>query len=189
MVAADSDKAPYSTLSVALAVLSLVTLVIAPSRLPLLLIPGSFLLAAYGMGLLLERTTASWFPVLPSNGPILTFVVRVGTGMSVLGCATTVFGVLGLYRFSALLVIAALGWGILRLAQSRNTLDLCTPTYPALVSGFAVGMVWAIAWLWATIPPTFYDELAYHLPIPQYALRTDHIPSFPWLFFNFMPHL
>ena len=189
MVAADSDKAPYSTLSVALAVLSLVTLVIAPSRLPLLLIPGSFLLAAYGMGLLLERTTASWFPVFPSYGPMLTFVVRVGTGMSVLGCATTVFGLLGLYRLSALMVIAALVWGILHLARSRNTLALFTPTYPCLVSGFAVGMVWAIAWLWATIPPTFYDELAYHLPIPQYALRTDHIPSFPWLFFNFMPHL
>ena len=189
MVAADSDKTPYSTLSVALAVLSLVTLVIAPSRLPLLLIPGSFLLAAYGMGLLVERTTATWVSLLPSDGPMLTLVVRLGTGISLLGCTTTVFGLLGLYRFSGLVVIAALGWGTLHLARSRGTLDLCTPTYPSLLSGFAVGSVWAIAWLWATIPPTFYDELAYHLPIPQSALRSDHLPALPWLFFSFMPHL
>ena len=40
-----------------------------------------------------------------------------------------------------------------------------------------------------TIPPTFYDELAYHLPIAQYALRTGFLPALPWSFFTYMPHL
>jgi hypothetical protein len=189
LVAADPKKMLYSTLGVALAILCLLTLVIAPFRLPLLLIPGTFLLAAYGMGLLLERATAPWLPALPSYGPTFSLVVRLGTGMSLLGCATALFGLLGLYRFSGLVVIAALAFGILHLVRSRRTLQLFTPTYPSLVSGLALGIVWAIAWLWATIPPTFYDELVYHLPIPQYALRSGHLPAFPWLFFSFMPHL
>jgi hypothetical protein len=189
MMTADSDRTPYSTFAVALAVLIVITIVIAPFRLPLLLIPGSFLLASYGMGLMLERMTASWLPSLPSYVPMLALAVRLGTGMSLLGCATTVLGLLGLYRLTALLVIVALGGGLVHLVRSRGVLELFRPTYPSLVSGFVLGIVWAIAWLWATIPPTFYDELAYHLPIVQYALRNDSLPAFPWLFFSFMPHL
>ena len=52
-----------------------------------------------------------------------------------------------------------------------------------------MGIVWCIVWLWSTIPPTFYDELAYHLPIAQYALRTGSLPALPWSFFTYMPHL
>jgi hypothetical protein len=139
--------------------------------------------------MLVERTPVSWLPAFSSSVPTLTVVVRLGTGVSLLGGATAVFGLLGLYRFSSLVVISALTLGILRLVRSPGALNLFKPTYPSLVSGFALGIVWAIAWLWATIPPTFYDELAYHLPIPQYALRSDHLPAFPWLFFSFMPHL
>ena len=55
MIPAERDKTPYSTLCVALSVLILITSVIAPLRLPFLLIPLSFFSAAYGMGLLFEK--------------------------------------------------------------------------------------------------------------------------------------
>jgi hypothetical protein len=189
MQPADPARVAYSTFTVALLIVILVTVVITPSRLLLLLIPGSFLLAAYGMGLLLERTTASWLLSVPSHFPMLTLALRLGTGMSLLGLATTLLGLLGLYRFTAALVIFALGWSIVHLVRSSSALQLLKPTVPSLVGGFIIGIVWAIAWLWATIPPTFYDELAYHLPIAQYALRTGNLPAFPWLFFSYMPHL
>src|SRR5262244_1773377 len=81
----DSARATYSTFTVALFVIILITLVIAPARLLLLLIPGSFLLASYGMGLLLERTTASWVPAASSESPMFTLALRLGAGISLLG--------------------------------------------------------------------------------------------------------
>lgn len=185
MIPAERDKTPYSTLCVALSVLILITSVIAPLRLPFLLIPLSFFLAAYGMGLLLEKA----IPSIASSVSMLTLVVRLGTGISLLGCATAVLGLMGLYRLTALLVIGALGWGLVHLGRSRGASNLLRPSCPSLISGVVLGIVWAIAWLWATIPPTFYDELAYHLPLAQYALASDHLAAFPWLFFSFMPHL
>ena len=189
MDTADSARAAYSTLTVAFAVLSIVTLVIAPSRLLLLLIPGSFLLASYGTGRLLERTTAARLASVPPHLPMLVLAVRLGTGMSLLGLATTILGLLGHYRFSAALILLALVWSIVHLARSPSAFPLLKPTVPSLAGGFVIGSVWAIAWLWATIPPTFYDELAYHLPLAQYALRTGNLPAIPWLFFSYMPHL
>ena len=185
----DSERAAYSTFTIALLLVILVTVVIVPSRLPLLLIPASFLLASYGMGLLLERMTASRLSTVPPHFPMLALAVRLGTGMSVLGIATTSFGLLGLYRFTALLIIFTLGWSVVHIVRSSHPLPLFKPTVPSLAGGLVIGIVWAIAWLWATIPPTFYDELAYHLPIAQYALRTGTLPAFPWLFFTYMPHL
>lgn len=187
IVAVNSDDMPYGTFIFALTVLILATLAIAPLRLPLLLIPGSFLLASYGMGLLVERMP--WIPCPPSTAPMLALALRLGTGMSSLGWMTTVLALLGLYRLSAVPVIGALGWGIMHLIRSCGGVKHLKLTVPSVVSGFVVGTVWAIAWLWATIPPTFYDELVYHLPIPQFALRTGHLPAFPWLYFSFMPHL
>jgi hypothetical protein len=100
MIPAERDKTPYSTLCVALSVLILITSVIAPLRLPFLLIPLSFFLAAYGMGLLLEKA----IPSIASSVSMLTLVVRLGTGISLLGCATAVLGLMGLYRLTALRV-------------------------------------------------------------------------------------
>jgi hypothetical protein len=187
MMPADAHDPPYTTLTIALAVLIVLTLTIAPLRLPMLLIPGSFLLASYGMGLLLERML--WIRSLLSDSPMLTLVVRLGTGMCTLGWMTTVFALMGLYRFSALPVIAALGWGMMHVIRSYGEVKYLKPTIPSVVNGLFVGIGWAIAWLWGTIPPTFYDELVYHLPIPQLALRTGHLPALPWLVFSFMPHL
>lgn len=185
----NSDTTAFSTFFFALLAVILGTAVVDPSRLLLLLIPASFLFAAYGMGLLLERTAASWIPALPPQLPVLALTLRLGTGISLLGLSTTIFGLLGLYRFAALPVIVALGWGLANIVQTAYPLRPFRPTHASVAGGLAIGIVWCIAWLWATIPPTFYDELTYHLPIAQYALRTGALPSFPWSFFNFMPHL
>ena len=189
MQPADSGRTAYSTFTVAFLVVILVTAVITPSRLPLLLIPGSFLLAAYSIGCLLERATAPWPSSFPTHFPMLTLALRLGAGMSLLGIATTVLGLLGLYRFTALPVIVAMGWSVLHVIRGFRNFPLFKPTYASLAGGLAIGIVWAVAWLWVTIPPTFYDELAYHLPLAQYALRTGHLATFPWLFFSYMPHL
>lgn len=189
MQTADSDRAAYLTFTVALLVVILVTAVITPSRLPLLLIPGSFLLASYGMGFLLERATGPWLSSFPAHLPLFTLALRLGTGMSLLGITTTILGLLGLYRFTALPVIVAMGWSVVHLVRRFRHVPLFKPTYASLAGGLAIGIVWAIAWLWVTIPPTFYDELAYHLPLAQYALRTGHLAAFPWLFFSYMPYL
>jgi hypothetical protein len=58
-----------------------------------------------------------------------------------------------------------------------------------VLSGACTGAVLLIGWLWATIPPTFYDELAYHLTIPERALATASLPTYPWMFLTLMPHV
>jgi hypothetical protein len=178
-----------STLLTALLVVILGTAVADLSRLPLLLIPVSFLLAAYGTGLFLERAMSAWTTVLPTHLPILTLTARLGMGVSFLGFSTIVLGLLNLYRFTGLLIVLGLTWGLLNGLRHFPPLRLIRPTYTSFAGGLAMGIVWCIVWLWTTIPPTFYDELAYHLPIAQYALRTGALPALPWSFFTYMPHL
>ena len=185
----DFAGAAATTFLMALLVVILGTAAIAPSRLLLLFIPGSFLLAAHGLGLLLERSTKPWAAGLPTHLPILTLTARLGMGISLLGLSTTILGLFGVYRFTALLIVVGLTWslvnGLTHVPQSRRL----RPTYASCGGGFVMGVVWCVAWLWTTIPPTFYDELAYHLPIAQYALRTGALPALPWSFFTYMPHL
>ena len=61
-------------------------------RLPLVLIPISFLLAAYGIGQLLERAAQSWTATLPIHLPILALTARLGMGISILGFSATILG-------------------------------------------------------------------------------------------------
>ncbi|MDN5942546.1 MAG: hypothetical protein L0H94_11740, partial [Nitrospira sp.] len=74
----DFAGAAATTLLTALLVVILGTAAIDPSRLLLLFIPGSFLLAAHGLGLLLERSTKPWAAGLPTHLPILTLTARLG---------------------------------------------------------------------------------------------------------------
>ncbi len=180
-----------STFLTALLVVILGTAAADPARLPLLLIPISFLLAAHGIGRLLERAAQSWAAALPTHLPMLALTARLGMGISILGFSTTILGLLGLYRFTWLLIAIGLTWslwsGLKYFPQWRW--QQIRPTSGSFLSGLAMGIVWCIVWLWTTIPPTFYDELAYHLPIAQYALRTGSLPALPWSFFTYMPHL
>jgi len=178
-----------STLLTALVVVILGTAVADLSRLPLLLIPTSFLLAAYGTGVFLEWATSAWTTALPTHLPILTLTAQLGMGISFLGFLTILLGLLDLYRFTGLLIVLGLALGLLNSLRHFSSLRLFRPTYASFAGGLAMGIVWCIVWLWTTIPPTFYDELAYHLPIAQYALRTGALPAFPWSFFTYMPHL
>ncbi|MDH4187220.1 MAG: hypothetical protein OEV08_09495, partial [Nitrospira sp.] len=183
------EASAVSTLSVALAVIILGTALIDPSRLRLLFIPGTFLLGAYGLGLFLEQTTKLWTDDLPTNRPVLILTARLSVGMSLIGLSATILGLIGLYHLTGLLIILGLIWSLLKNLRPLPPLRLFRPTYTSFSGGLAMGLVWCLTWLWATIPPTFYDELAYHLPIAQYALQTGSLPSLPWSFFTYMPHL
>ena len=185
----DRDTTAVSTLLLAALVALLGTTVTAPSRLPLLAVPLSFLVAAHGMGLLLERAAGARCPPVSPSLPVLALTVRLATGLSLLGLSATVLGLLGLYHFTALPILVALAWSLVDLVRHVPPLRFFRPTAASLAGGLGIGILWCIAWLWATIPPTFYDELAYHLPIAQYALRTGTIPALPWSFFTYMPHL
>lgn len=185
----DSESTATSTFSVALLVVIMITVLIDPRRLLLLLIPGSFLLAAHGMGLLWERATQAWAPPSPAHSPMLRLTVRLGTGISIAGFATAILGQLGFYQVSGLVLLLALAWSLLSIARNPPSFQSFRPSTASFIGGTGIGAVWTIAWLWATIPPIFYDELAYHLPIAQQALRTGAIPATPWLFFTYMPHL
>jgi hypothetical protein len=180
-----------STFLIALLVVVVGTAATDPSRILLLVIPISFLLAAHGIGRLLEQAAQSWTAMLPTHFPILTLTAQLGMGISVLGFSTTILGLLGLYRFTWLLI--AIG-SALSLLNGLKYFPLIRwqqfrPTYATFASSLTMGIVWCIIWLWTTIPPTFYDELAYHLPIAQYALQTGELPALPWSFFTYMPHL
>ena len=183
------EASAASTFLTALLVVILGTAAADPSRLPLLLIPISFLLAAHGTGLLLEWATRAWTTALPKHLPLLTLTAQLGMGVSILGFSTTTLGLLGLYRFTWLLIALGLTWSLWSGLKYFPRWRQLRPTSASFLSGLAMGIVWCIVWLWTTIPPTFYDELAYHLPLAQYALRTGALPAFPWSFFTYMPHL
>lgn len=189
MQTADSNREIFSTFFVALLVVVLGTAIIDPSRLSFLLIPVSFLLAAHGVGLLFQWTGISLVTTLPSHMPMLRFTLQLGMGISLVGTGTTVLGIFGLYRLSAALIVVGLAWSLTSLLRDGSSWQRFKPTYASFTGGLAIGTVWCLVWLWATIPPTFYDELAYHLPIAQYALETGTLPALPWSFFTYMPHL
>lgn len=184
-----SNSSALPTFSIALLIVVIVTAFVDPSRLPLLFIPLSFLFASYGVGLLWERVLQKYASPLPTHLPMLVLATRLGTGIALVGWTTTVLGQLGFYRVSGILLLLALGWSLFCIATNPPSFQTFRPSILSIIGGTWIGVVWTIAWLWATIPPTFYDELAYHLPIAQQALRTGTIPATPWLFFTFMPHL
>lgn len=177
-----------SVFLLALAIVLAATASIDATRLPLVLIPSSFLLAAYGAGRLVEQIVPSCLPSVPHGLPMLGLTRRLAIGVSLIGIATTFSGLGGAFHWAGILVIAACGWGCLSLIQSDGWRTLRVDA-GILVSGVGMGLVWSVAWLWGTVPPVFYDELVYHLPIPQFALRTGHLPASPWSLFTLMPHL
>jgi hypothetical protein len=176
---------PATTLTVALGVAVFGTLLVDYTRTWLLLIPLSFLFAAFAAGTFLHRLAAGSSATDQSMMPQLA--IRIGTGAAILSlCATlsAMAGVLWLAGMMTLLLVAA---GCVMLARTIRFSRPLHPLVPA-VSGIILGVVWLIAWLWATIPSTFYDELAYHFAIPERALATGSLQAYPWVFFTLMPH-
>lgn len=172
----------------ALLVVTLGTGLLDPSRLVLLLVPLSLLMAAHGAGLCLDRAVGPVLPLDVRARPTLALATGIATGTALLGLIAGLFGMAGHYRWAG---IAVIGCGLYSAVHTVRTVRPIThsiDTVGAVGQGLVVGGVWLTAWLWATIPPMFYDELAYHLPIPQYALRTGSLPAFPWSYFTFMPY-
>jgi hypothetical protein len=159
----DSGSSALSTFSIAVLIVTIATALIDAHRVVLLLIPASFLLAAHGIGLLLERMTQRWMPPPPAHVPMLLLTARLGTGIAIIGLLTTILGQLGFYRTTGLLLLPAIVWSVLNIGRTLPSLQTFRPSLPSAIGGTAIGIVWAIVWLWATIPSTFYDELAYHL--------------------------
>lgn len=174
-----------TTLAAALGTVMLGTLLVDHTRVWLLVIPFSFLFAAYTAGTLLDRLTAGPSASEPFWMPHAA--VRIGTGVALLSFCATLSALAGAFRLAggiALLLV------VLGLVMAARTLRANRTAYALgpILSGMALGAVWLIAWLWATIPPIFYDELEYHLVIPERALATDSLRAYPWAFFTLMPH-
>ena len=163
------------------------TTVIDPSRVLLLLIPSSFLLASYGIGLILTRV-AGPLATVPCS-PMLDVSLKLGTGMAILGLVSTILGLLSYYRVSGFFFFGGIACSLFHFFPRIGAIRRAHLSPTAAVSGIVMGSVWLVVWLWATIPSVFYDELAYHLPIAQFALRTGQLPALPWSFLTLMPHL
>lgn len=179
------SPAPTTTLVAAIGTVILGILLVDAARVWLLVIPLSFLCAAGTAGTLLEHLTARTLPVGPFSPP--QAAVRIGTGTALLSFGATLSALAGVFRLAGAVVLLLGIAGLAMAIRARRTSR--TAWIPsAVIAGIALGVVWLIAWLWATIPPAFYDELEYHLVIPERALATDSLQAYPWSFFTLMPH-
>jgi hypothetical protein len=163
--------------------------VVDPSRIWLLLIPISFLVAAHEAGFFLER----WFdgrPVATDAAVIPVIAIRIGIGIAALSLLASWSGWLGIFPLAGVATVGCLLSGcrrsLMRVVQAGlNGLRL---SFSQASAGVIAGCAWLVAWLWATTPPIFFDELSYHFVVPQRAIATGSLPAFPWVFFTLMPH-
>ena len=181
----DEAPSPWPAPVAALTTVVCGTAVIDPARLGLLLVPLLFLLAAHAAGRLVEQA-ARQLP--PSDQPaMLQTAVHLGVGVAVLSLFAMFSASLGLFRMTGLAVTVLATVGLFRLARAAVPVRLSAQAITPALSGIVLGLMWLTAWLWATIPSTFYDELAYHLVIPERALATGSLPAYPWVLYTLMP--
>lgn len=190
-VTSESPVQSGAILGLAFGVVALGTAVIDPSRLPLLFIPLSSWLACYGTGASLEWATGS--PPHQDRHGLGSMVRRMSTGLALLSFIALLSGLAGVFWLAGIVVVANMPLPLWRLFKEiRLVARGGWPTLPHrcnLISGGLFGLIGLIAWLWATIPPVFYDELAYHLVIPERTLATGTLPTYPWVYFTLMPHV
>ncbi len=188
----DSFAAPHLvrsrlTLWVASLIMVIGTVSIDPHRVALLLVPLSFLLAAYGAGTLLGRATGRLLPGT-DQAPLLDIAIHLGVGIACLSLVAVVAALCAVLWLAGVAGVLLMGLGCREIFHARFPLKSVGRFPSAVVGGLIIGVLWLVAWLWATIPPTFFDELAYHLVIPQHSLATGTLPATPWVFFTLMPH-
>src|SRR3989442_529199 len=178
---------PALVLLTATGLVILGTLWVDPTRLWLLLVPVSFLVTAWGAGAWVDRTVGGLLqgPCLP---PMLNMAVRIGVGVACLSLLAVASAFCRVFWVSGIVALPCMAFGLLRLTRAGLRLRCSWEELYAGASGVVVGGVWLVAWLWATIPPTFYDELVYHLVIPQRVLATGELLTLPWVVFTLMPH-
>lgn len=174
-------------LLIAVGVVCIGTVVVDWTRLGLLLVPALFLITAYGGGVLLEGDIRG--PALRSDRPpVVELALRVGVGLAALSLLTTLSAFAGMLWVAAVAAIPLLVIGLVCLLRGCVRFRDAGGGPPTIAGGLLLGATWLVAWLWATIPPTFFDELSYHLVAPQRALVTGQLQTTPWVFFNLMPH-
>jgi hypothetical protein len=181
-----SDR-PASVVLTAVLVVVLGTALVDPARLWLLLIPASFLLAAHEAGLLIARWADRYWATglnvsTPRSG------IRVGIGVAGLSLLAYWSGLAGILPAAGLVTAGCFVSGLRRRLRAPGLAGFGWPGIAPATAGIVTGLGWLLAWLWATTPPIFFDELSYHLVVPQRALATGSLPAFPWVFFTLMPH-
>lgn len=168
----------------AVMVLVVGTALVDSSRLPLLLIPLSFILASYAAGHTFIRAIQG--PV--SFSSMLHLAVHTGVGVACLSLIATLCAFSSVFRVAGLLTVAFAVYGMFILVPLCFRFRPCREGIPAFASGLALGGCWLVVWLWTTIPPTFFDELSFHLVAPERTLATGRIHTAPWVVFTLMPH-
>lgn len=183
----DSPPRAIPVLLCASTILLLGTALVDPSRLRLLFIPLSLLMSAYGAGTVVRRLDAG--PPQAVTAPsLIRTASTLGVGLAALAPVAAFCSMGGWFQSAGSVVVACALYGfwslsrIERRAPSRDTILV------SLAGGTVLGASWLLVWLWATIPPTFYDELTYHLVIPQRALATGKDQLLPWVYHTAMPH-
>lgn len=183
----ERTTAPAPALIVAFVVVLVGTFLFDASRIWLLSIPLSGWFACYAAGQLAEAFLG---PVLPDGGPALTrLALRMSVGLACLSMAAVLSALSGFFWIAGIIAALCCLAGIVALARWVLTMDRRELLSISGGSGLVLGVVALVGWLWATIPPIFYDELAYHLVVPDQTLATGSLPAYPWNFFNMMPHV
>jgi len=163
------------------------TALVDPSRLWLLMVPLVFCGTAYGAGSLVDRA-AGGLVAERDHPPMVVLSIRMGVGLTCLSLVTFLNALGGVLWLAGLGVLPAVAYGFVCAIRAGVQVRPLRASVAAGVGGCLLGGVWLVAWLWATIPPTFYDELVYHLVIPQRALATGGLLTVPWVHYTLMPH-
>ncbi len=156
------------------------------TRLPLLLIPLSCWLASLGAARMLEHLCGELVPDEPSEAPRM--IVRLTVGLACLSLTAVIAGMVGMFPFAAAVTFCCAAIEVFAMFRSGAFIVARPWRFSTVVAAIPFGIFALFGWLWTTIPPTFYDELAYHLVVPERAAATGALPLYPWVFFNLMPH-
>ncbi len=178
---------PLTALLTGLAVVAAGTAILDASRLWLLVVPLSFLLAAMGTAKAITTVIRHTDSSAPCHS-IAQVSIELGIGLACLAFATFVSALAGIVWLAGFVASGMALYGLWRLIAGPHVSPTRESLLPSVATGTFVGLSWLLTWLWATIPPVFYDELAYHLVIPQRALTTGRLEALPWLYYTYMPH-
>ena len=163
------------------------TALVDPSRLWLLVVPVVFCVAVYGAGALVDRAVGGLVAGC-DHPPMVVPSVRLGVGLACLSLVTFLSALSGVLWLAGLVALPAIAYGLVCAIRAGVQFRPLRGAAATGVGGCLLGGAWLVAWLWATIPPTFYDELVYHLVIPQRVLATGELLTLPWVVFTLMPH-
>lgn len=160
--------------------------IILPLGLTSLLLAASVGIGACVVKIIFQKTD------LESPAPLVAFALGLGAiscGVFALGLAGGLTQV-GLTAFSAATTLFAV-WQARRagaLFSGWRSPEAGASGWPWILRGIMLYCLWHTLIL-ALAPPTEWDILAYHLPIPKLYLAAGKIHEIPWLLHSHWPHL